>query len=113
MADLGIDSLMGMELAREIETVFRCSLDRTEMMVATTLRDFVACVSNALRSAGKLTGGDDDINTSDDDTESDVSGGESTGSETEESVTILTPDHASDTAHGRQPSTLEKKRHCN
>ncbi|TIA51854.1 polyketide synthase [Aureobasidium pullulans] len=104
MADLGIDSLMGMELAREIETVFRCSLDRTEMMVATTLRDFVACVSNALRSAGKLTGGDDDINTSDDDTESDVSGGESTGSETEESVTILTPDHASDTAHGRQPS---------
>ncbi|KAI0124996.1 hypothetical protein BJ170DRAFT_673048 [Xylariales sp. AK1849] len=51
MADLGIDSLMGMELAREVEIVFKCAIDQAEQMEATTLRKFVACVSNALERA--------------------------------------------------------------
>ncbi|KAI3390921.1 hypothetical protein diail_8348, partial [Diaporthe ilicicola] len=51
MADFGIDSLMGMELAREVELAFKCKLDQTEQMEATTLRKFVACVSNALFGA--------------------------------------------------------------
>ncbi|MCJ1472277.1 hypothetical protein MMC13_000924 [Lambiella insularis] len=52
MADLGIDSLMGMELAREVEIVFKCTIDQSEQMEATTLRKFVTCVSNTLARAG-------------------------------------------------------------
>ncbi|KAJ6014708.1 hypothetical protein N7540_009299 [Penicillium herquei] len=48
MADYGIDSLMGMELAKEVETAFKCTLDQNEQMEATSLRKFVVCVSNAL-----------------------------------------------------------------
>lgn len=56
MADLGIDSLMSMELAREVENTFKCTLDQAEMMEARTLRQFVDCVSSALARSG---GGDD------------------------------------------------------
>ncbi|PVH90309.1 hypothetical protein DM02DRAFT_46899 [Periconia macrospinosa] len=52
LADLGVDSLMGMELAREVETTFKCTLDHEEQMKATNLRQFVACVANALARAG-------------------------------------------------------------
>ncbi|KAI4871010.1 hypothetical protein F4820DRAFT_985 [Hypoxylon rubiginosum] len=52
MAELGIDSLMGMELAREVEIVFKCAIDQAEQMEATTLRKFVACVANALERDG-------------------------------------------------------------
>lgn len=48
MADFGIDSLMGMELGREVERTFKCTLDQTEQMEATTLRMFVRCVEHAL-----------------------------------------------------------------
>ena len=52
MADIGIDSLMAMELAREVETTFRCTLDSNETMVATSLREFVTCVENAKANCG-------------------------------------------------------------
>ncbi|TVY81378.1 Iterative polyketide synthase CazM [Lachnellula suecica] len=48
MADFGIDSLMGMELGREVERIFKCTLDQVEQMEATTLRMFVRCVEHAL-----------------------------------------------------------------
>ncbi|KAM0207791.1 hypothetical protein ACHAQD_011876 [Fusarium lateritium] len=48
MADFGIDSLMGMEIAREVQVVFKCILDQTDLMEATSLRKFVICVSTAL-----------------------------------------------------------------
>ncbi|KAL9078107.1 MAG: hypothetical protein Q9157_002962 [Trypethelium eluteriae] len=48
MADVGIDSLMGMEVAREVESVFKTKLDQTELMEATSLRKFVACLNHAL-----------------------------------------------------------------
>lgn len=51
MADLGIDSLMGMEMAREVERVFNCTLDQAEQLAATTLRMFVVCVEHALFGA--------------------------------------------------------------
>jgi acyl transferase domain-containing protein/acyl carrier protein len=54
MADFGIDSLMGMELAREVELVFKCKLDQNEQMEATSLRKFVTCVSNALFGAREV-----------------------------------------------------------
>ena len=52
MADLGVDSLMGMEPAREVKIVFKCTVNQSEQMEATTLRKFVTCVSNALARAG-------------------------------------------------------------
>ncbi|KAL7906089.1 hypothetical protein GGI35DRAFT_458726, partial [Trichoderma velutinum] len=48
MAEVGIDSLMGMELAREVENKFKCTLNQAEMMEAVSLRQFVACVAKAL-----------------------------------------------------------------
>nr|ALQ32971.1 putative polyketide synthase [Fusarium sp. NRRL 25184] len=48
MADFGIDSLMGMEIAREVQVVFKCTLDQAELMEATSLRKFVICISTAL-----------------------------------------------------------------
>ncbi|KAI0973119.1 hypothetical protein F4678DRAFT_427984 [Xylaria arbuscula] len=71
MADLGIDSLMGMELAREVENVFKCAIDQAEQMEATTLRKFVACVANALERAGADNAEhNDEVAESDDDDES-------------------------------------------
>lgn len=66
MADFGIDSLMGMELAREVEKAFKCTLDEVEQMEATTVRKFVLCVGHALFEAdadvplAESTGDDDD-----------------------------------------------------
>ncbi|KAK4145161.1 putative polyketide synthase [Dichotomopilus funicola] len=48
MADFGIDSLMGMELGREVERAFQCTLNQEEQLAASTLRMFVACVEHAL-----------------------------------------------------------------
>ncbi|KAF2108587.1 putative polyketide synthase [Lophiotrema nucula] len=48
MTDYGIDSLMGMELGREVENTFKCTLDQAEQLKATNLRKFVTCVENAV-----------------------------------------------------------------
>ncbi|RAH76557.1 putative polyketide synthase [Aspergillus japonicus CBS 114.51] len=48
MADAGVDSLMAMELAREMEEVFKCTLPATELMEAETFRDLVRAVQRAL-----------------------------------------------------------------
>ncbi|GAM82792.1 Beta-ketoacyl synthase [Dothideomycetidae sp. 11243] len=102
MADLGIDSLMSMELAREVENTFRCTLDHNETMKATSLSEFIVCVSNALARSGggnEAPVDEDDDDDDDDDSEaagerdivfSDPSGDEDTASE------ISTPDDASD-----------------
>lgn len=69
MADLGIDSLMGMELAREVENTFKCALDQSQMMEITSLRQFVAYVSQVWAKArgGGGVGQDSDNNSDDDD----------------------------------------------
>ncbi|KAI1412489.1 hypothetical protein F5Y13DRAFT_179997 [Hypoxylon sp. FL1857] len=94
LADFGIDSLMGMELAREVETVFKCTLDQEELMEATSLRKFVVCISNALfgpdkGGASTNTSNQDGDNEDDsssgaaeDDTWSDTGKGESTATST-------------------------------
>ncbi|OIW25922.1 hypothetical protein CONLIGDRAFT_512814 [Coniochaeta ligniaria NRRL 30616] len=73
MADFGIDSLMGMELAREVERAFKCTLDQTEQMEATTLRKFVVCVEHALfgleADVPLAPAAEDDEDASDDDSE--------------------------------------------
>ncbi|KAI0424072.1 putative polyketide synthase [Xylaria sp. FL1042] len=103
MADLGIDSLMGMELAREVENTFKCTLDQAEQMEATNLRQFIACVSGALARAGEGSGveqmeGNDDIS---DDNESDYDSaatgeGDSSSQDDDTASDISTPDDASD-----------------
>ncbi|KAL4905448.1 hypothetical protein BDW74DRAFT_177819 [Aspergillus multicolor] len=72
MADLGIDSLMGMELAREVESTLKCTLDQAEMMEATSLRQFVACVAKAMGLRGDDTAGDG-VEQETDETDSDAS----------------------------------------
>lgn len=51
MADLGIDSLMGMELSREVENMLKCKLDQMDLMEATSFREFVVCTARALYGA--------------------------------------------------------------
>lgn len=53
LADLGIDSLMGMELAREIEGVFACTLASADLL---TLSDFQSLVDLVLRTLGVAAG---------------------------------------------------------
>ncbi|KAF6825536.1 Iterative polyketide synthase CazM 11 [Colletotrichum musicola] len=43
-ADLGIDSLMGMELAREIESEFKCSFPAEILMDISSVREMVAAI---------------------------------------------------------------------
>ncbi|KAI1380101.1 hypothetical protein F4677DRAFT_452639 [Hypoxylon crocopeplum] len=49
LADLGIDSLAGSELGREIESVFHCKVNAAELLFeANSFREFVACISRAI-----------------------------------------------------------------
>lgn len=48
LIELGIDSLMGMELAREIELAFKIHLDNDDLLQVTTLRELVQLVLRAL-----------------------------------------------------------------
>jgi acyl carrier protein len=51
LADLGVDSLMSMELEREIEGVFKFSPDRAELLEATTLEKLARYISNSLHGS--------------------------------------------------------------
>ncbi|KAB8226753.1 hypothetical protein BDV33DRAFT_197741 [Aspergillus novoparasiticus] len=48
MVDAGVDSLMAMELAREMEEAFNCTLTAADLMEADTFRDLVNCVKVAV-----------------------------------------------------------------
>lgn len=48
VADIGIDSLMGMELAREVQVVFKCSVDQDALLQATSVRQLVDLISGIL-----------------------------------------------------------------
>lgn len=48
LADIRIDSVLGIELAHELEREFRCSLHAERLMEATTLQTLVECVQSAL-----------------------------------------------------------------
>ncbi|KAI1377954.1 putative polyketide synthase [Hypoxylon crocopeplum] len=48
LGDVGIDSLMGMEMAREVETTFSCTLDTDELMNVTDLPSLLRCLQSAL-----------------------------------------------------------------
>ncbi|KAH8879033.1 putative polyketide synthase [Thozetella sp. PMI_491] len=63
LADIGIDSLMGMELARELETLFKCSLPSEELMNVVDVISLVRLVQTTLglphSSEGEGDDGDD------------------------------------------------------
>ncbi|RMZ66368.1 polyketide synthase [Pyrenophora seminiperda CCB06] len=48
LGDIGIDSLMGMEMAREIEKEFKCTLPQDELMHVTNFPSLLRCVQGAL-----------------------------------------------------------------
>ena len=62
LADIGIDSLMGMELASELEDKFKCSLPADQLMEVTTTQTLVQCVQSVLGQVdgSESTESDDD-----------------------------------------------------
>jgi acyl transferase domain-containing protein/thioester reductase-like protein/acyl carrier protein/SAM-dependent methyltransferase len=48
LAELGIDSLMGMEMAHEIEAAFKIDLPESELMKITDLPSLINCVQNVV-----------------------------------------------------------------
>ena len=48
LADLGIDSLMGMEVARDLESAFKCTMDMSTMASLLVLGDLIKWVSSAV-----------------------------------------------------------------
>ena len=62
LADIGIDSLMGMELASELEGKFKCSLPADQLMEVTTTQTLVQCIQSVLGQVdgGESTESDDD-----------------------------------------------------
>ncbi|KAF7575876.1 polyketide synthase [Pyrenophora tritici-repentis] len=48
LGDIGIDSLMGIEMAREIEKEFECTLPQDELMHVTNFPSLLSCVQGAL-----------------------------------------------------------------
>jgi thioester reductase-like protein len=48
LPDLGIDSLMGMEIARELELAFKCTFDSSSLMALVEFGDLVNCVRSAV-----------------------------------------------------------------
>lgn len=48
LADIGIDSLMGMEMAHELEATFKCTLDMDRLAEVTTIQGVTDCVASAL-----------------------------------------------------------------
>ncbi len=48
LVDIGIDSLMGMELAREIEVAFKCTLETSQLMDLTDFKSLIKCIQTTL-----------------------------------------------------------------
>lgn len=60
LVEIRIDSLMGMELAREVETVFKCNLDTSELMLLTDFESLMKCIQSALGLLGDdMSAGED------------------------------------------------------
>ncbi|PNY29434.1 Polyketide synthase [Tolypocladium capitatum] len=67
LADIGIDSLMGMELSRELGGMFKTDLPTDELYSVTDFRSLVACVTGALGMDVAIVS-DDNSSTTDGDT---------------------------------------------
>ncbi|KAF3390904.1 Iterative polyketide synthase afoE [Talaromyces pinophilus] len=58
LADIGIDSLMGMELARELEGMFKCTLPSDELMNVTDFAGLVQIIKSTLGVSDEVDGSD-------------------------------------------------------
>jgi acyl transferase domain-containing protein/SAM-dependent methyltransferase/acyl carrier protein len=106
LADIGIDSLMGMEMAREIESTFKCTLDNDELMLVTDLPGLFTCLRSALGivddgPVGSLDGDSDDNSSSSPDTK--TNSGERTA--------IDTPNSSAASIDPGEPSSEENADH--
>ncbi|KAJ9148399.1 Male sterility, NAD-binding [Pleurostoma richardsiae] len=92
LADIGIDSLMGMEMARDIESTFSCSLNTDDLMHVVDLPGLLACLRSALgvtdEDGGDSRGTSSASSTSDNKTSKD---GQDTTTESSISSGIGTP----------------------
>lgn len=48
LVEMGIDSLMAMELTREVDAAFKCTLETDQLMGLTDFRSLVVCISTTL-----------------------------------------------------------------
>ncbi|KAL3461921.1 hypothetical protein BJX64DRAFT_288875 [Aspergillus heterothallicus] len=85
LADIGIDSLMGMEMAKELEEKFKCSIPEEDLVEVTTVQSLIKCVESAV---GPL-----DISSSEEDDADDYSSSES-GGEASDSATSISGDES-------------------
>ena len=90
LADIGVDSLMGMEMAREIETEFKCALPQDELVHVTNFPELLHCLESAL---GVTTG-------SPDTTSSSSSPASSSGDAYEDTAGSITPLSVPDEGNG-------------
>ncbi|KAL4952287.1 hypothetical protein BDW69DRAFT_200843 [Aspergillus filifer] len=67
LADLGVDSLMAMELAREVEIVFKFSPDHNDLLEATTVEKLTSYISNSLAGSSAASLEADDASASETD----------------------------------------------
>ncbi|KAI0109236.1 putative polyketide synthase [Nemania sp. FL0031] len=59
LPDLGIDSLMGMEMAHEIESAFKITLPESELMEIIDMPGLIKCVQKAVGASGASVDGSD------------------------------------------------------
>ncbi|KAL3466530.1 hypothetical protein BJX64DRAFT_274502 [Aspergillus heterothallicus] len=89
LADLGVDSLMAMELAREIEGVFKFSPDHTELLEATTVQQLTTYISTSMPGSPASPGS---LDTSSSSSVAGESTGESTDSAPSTTTDVCTTD---------------------
>lgn len=93
LAEIGIDSLMGMELAREVEVVFKCTFPAEKLMEVTDFPTFVDCIQTSLPPTEDVAAEEaDDDDTEESTDESSFTTGGSDGT----STPLSTPDEAPD-----------------
>ncbi|KAE8146578.1 hypothetical protein BDV25DRAFT_143578 [Aspergillus avenaceus] len=60
LADIGIDSLMGMEMAKELEQKFKCSIPEDNLVEVTTVQSLIQCVQAAVGPVETSVSDEDD-----------------------------------------------------
>ncbi|KAK5656795.1 hypothetical protein OQA88_4343 [Cercophora sp. LCS_1] len=86
LGDIGIDSLVGMEMIHDLEAKFECSLDTDQMAEVVTVLDVVQCVQ---RTLGIEVGGEEEDG---DATSSSDSGSQSLGNQSATDTATTVPD---------------------
>ncbi|KAI2615230.1 hypothetical protein GGR54DRAFT_650524 [Hypoxylon sp. NC1633] len=88
LPDLGIDSLMGMEMAHEIEAAFKITLPESELVEIIDMPGLIKCVQKAV--GGSATSGDEASEQSEDDSSNNSDVGSYSPSESSGQPTGLT-----------------------